>query len=118
MADAVLRFCLGGLVVSLFATAGELFAPKRFAGIFGAAPSVALGTLALAFLREGTSYVVTESRGMVIGAFALLAYSAFCVSIAEKPRVPVWLGAVFGWLFWLGVAACGYLVACELAALA
>jgi len=33
----------GGLFVALFAVLGELLQPKRFAGIFGASPAVALG---------------------------------------------------------------------------
>jgi hypothetical protein len=39
------------------------------------APSVALGTLGLAFYRHGGDYVAIEGRSMVIGAVALGAYS-------------------------------------------
>jgi hypothetical protein len=45
--DIVIRFLLDGVIVSLFAVLGDLFRPKSFAGLFGAAPSVALATLAL-----------------------------------------------------------------------
>lgn len=45
--ELLLRFLIGGSVVSLFAIAGDVFRPKSFAGLFGAAPSVALATLAL-----------------------------------------------------------------------
>jgi hypothetical protein len=42
-------FCsfVGGVVVSLFAILGDTLKPKSFAGLFGAAPSVALATLGL-----------------------------------------------------------------------
>ena len=39
--------------VSLFAVAGDVLRPKSFAGLFGAAPSVALATLTLAFWKHG-----------------------------------------------------------------
>ena len=51
--DYVIRFLAGGLVVSLFAVAGDVLRPKSFAGLFGAAPSVALATLTLAFWKHG-----------------------------------------------------------------
>jgi len=40
------RFIVGGLLVSFFAVIGDGLKPKSFAGLFGAAPSVALATLA------------------------------------------------------------------------
>ena len=51
--ELVFRFFLGGLLVSAFAVLGDLLRPKSFAGVFGAAPSVALATLALAVLSHG-----------------------------------------------------------------
>jgi hypothetical protein len=53
MKEAVLRFLIGGFIVSAFAVLGDLFEPKSFAGIFGAAPSVALATLALMISSNG-----------------------------------------------------------------
>lgn len=44
MSEYIVRFLVGGLVVSSFAVLGEIFRPKSFAGIFGAAPSIALAT--------------------------------------------------------------------------
>ena len=38
------RFIIGGLVVSLFAAFADALKPKSFAGLFAAAPSVAIGT--------------------------------------------------------------------------
>jgi uncharacterized protein DUF3147 len=69
------RFLIGGFVVSLFAVLGDVLRPKSFAGLFGAAPSVALATLSLAFFKHGGDYVATEGRSMVLGALALAAYS-------------------------------------------
>lgn len=79
MIEAIARFLIGGIVVSAFAVAGDLFKPKSFAGLFGAAPSVALATLALTIAEEGKGYASTESRSMIAGAVALFAY---CVAVA------------------------------------
>ena len=51
--DYLLRFLIGGVVVSVFAVLGDVLRPKSFAGLFGAAPSVALATLGLAFWKHG-----------------------------------------------------------------
>jgi len=47
MTQFLIRFVIGGLVVSVFAICGDVLRPKSFAGLFGAAPSVALASLAL-----------------------------------------------------------------------
>lgn len=49
----VVRFLVGGVVVLAFAMLGEMLRPKSFAGLFGAAPSVALATLGIAVHRHG-----------------------------------------------------------------
>jgi hypothetical protein len=40
MTEAILRFLIGGTIVSIFAVLADLFEPKSFGGIFGAAPSI------------------------------------------------------------------------------
>jgi hypothetical protein len=96
----IARFLLGGAIVSVFAVVAEMFEPKTFAGVFGAAPSVALASLALAFHQHGASYVVVESRALIIGSIALLFYSAACVAASKARRFPVWLGALAAWTIW------------------
>jgi hypothetical protein len=83
------RFLLGGLIVSFFAVVGDVLRPKGFAGLFGAAPSVALATLTLTLLSEGKQYAALEARSMIAGAFAFLAYALACVYLmAKKHRRP------------------------------
>ena len=53
MTEYVIRFLVGGAVVSAFAMLGDLLRPKSFAGLFGAAPSVALATLGIAVYQHG-----------------------------------------------------------------
>ena len=102
--ELILRFVLGGLVVSAFAAIGELFKPKTFSGLFGAAPSVAIVSLALAFQQHGDVHAATEARSMLIGSFAMLIYSAACVALTKRRQIPVWLGAGAAWIAWFVVA--------------
>jgi len=98
------RFLLGGAIVSAFAVTGEVFKPKTFAGIFGAAPAVALASLALAYGRHGSGYVLAEAVPMLIGAIAFYVYAAVCLLGVRSNRVPVWLSAVLSWGAWFAVA--------------
>ena len=102
--ELLLRFVLGGAIVSLFALAGELFKPKTFAGLFGAAPSVAIATLSLAFAKQSAGYVSMEARSMLVGCLALFCYSVLCAVLATRRPVPVWLGAALAWAGWMAVA--------------
>jgi hypothetical protein len=96
----------GGLIVSAFAILGDVLRPKSFAGLFGAAPSVALATLTLAIFKDGASYVATEGRSMLIGAAAFLLYSFIVCQLLMRFRVSaltatgatltVWLVVAFG----------------------
>ena len=71
------RFLIGGAVVSAFSALGDILKPKSFAGLFGAAPSVALATLALTIATDGPSYAATEARSMIAGALAMFVYASF-----------------------------------------
>ena len=105
MAELALRFLIGGLVVSAFAVLGDMLKPKSFAGIFGAAPSVALASLALSVGKHGTHYGAVEARSMVIGAFGFLAYSVLGFVLVKKLKwaampamlacMPIWFVLAF-----------------------
>jgi hypothetical protein len=104
MRELLIRFALGGAIVSVFSLTGELFQPKTFAGLFGAAPAVAIASLALAFRQHGAGYAAAEARSMVIGSLAMLVYSAACAVLAQRHGVPVWLAAGLAWAAWLASA--------------
>ena len=102
--EIAVRFVLGGLIVSLFAAAGEMFKPKTFAGLFGAAPSVALASLAIAYWTKGNAYVAIAARSMMLGAMAFVAYGVACVATTKVRAIPVWMGAGLAWAGWAAVA--------------
>jgi len=91
----------------LFSAAGELWKPKTFSGIFGAAPSVALASLALAFSKDGSTTVALLGRSMVIGSVALFAYGLSCVVAARREKSPVWVAALAAWVVWFLIAFAG-----------
>lgn len=93
---------------------GDLFKPRSFAGLFGAAPSVALATLALTVRKEGTHFASLETRSMILSAVAFLVYAS-CVSWTLMRRghsallvtlsfLGIWAAAAFG--PWYAVGRC------------
>jgi hypothetical protein len=92
VSDLLWRFFIGGAVVS------------AFAGLFGAAPSVAIATLALTYVHLGRAAVASSARWMLIATFALLLYSGCCVWACRRRALPVWLGATAPWLVWASTA--------------
>jgi len=104
--ELVLRFFLGGLLVSAFAVLGDLLRPKSFAGVFGAAPSVAVATLGLAVVSRGAEYASVEARSMLAGALGLFAYGWLVSWLLLRRRattlpaasaaIGVWVAVVFG----------------------
>jgi hypothetical protein len=84
--------------------AGDVLRPKGFAGLFSAAPSVALATLALTTAREGTSYAALEARSMMLGAVALFVYTAACAYLMAKRHSKAGPTSLMMLLVWAGVA--------------
>ena len=108
LTDLLLRFMIGGLVVSLFALVGNLFKPKSFAGLFSAAPSVALATLGLTIAKHGPAYAATEGRSMMVGAIAFFAYSQLVSFLILRHKSEVISVSSVGLLFWLFAAFAFY----------
>ena len=106
MSALVIRFVVGGVVVSCFALMSDLFVPKTFAGLSGAAPSVALGSLVLTSLTQGKGTAHTEAESMMIGAAALLIYAWTVSHILLKFKLATKLVVFPGLLLWL-VSAIG-----------
>jgi uncharacterized membrane protein (GlpM family) len=101
MSECVIRFLVGGAIVSVFAMLGDVLRPKSFAGLFGAAPSVALVTLGIAVYRQGAGYAAVQSRSMMAGAIALALYGVVVCHMLARARLralPASLLSLFAWL--------------------
>jgi hypothetical protein len=65
-----------------------LFGPKSLAGIFGAAPSIALVTLALISSHEARAYAAIDSIGVMAFAFCTRRF-------LPKESIPLcWIGSL------------------------
>jgi len=102
--DLAIRFLVGGLVVSLFAVIGGALKPKSFAGLFAAAPSVALATITLTVLKKGTEYATIEAQSMMLGAIAFLVYAALVSRALFRWNFPVLPTTIIGLVAWIGLA--------------
>ena len=104
--DWVIRFVVGGVVVSFFAMFGDVLRPKSFAGLFSAAPSVALATVTLTIHKDGNAYAAHEASTMMFGAAAFVVYAFAATWILRQRRfntlkttialMPIWFGASLG----------------------
>jgi hypothetical protein len=104
VSEILLRFLIGGAVVSAFALLGDLFKPKSFAGLFGSAPSVALATLALTLSSESARYVATEARSMALGAIAFFVYASVVSWVMMHYKCKALPITASSFLLWFGVA--------------
>ncbi len=98
--DISTRALLGGVIVSIFAALGDMVKPKSFAGLFGAAPSVAVASLALTFRAHDPAYVASEARSMVFGSIGLAAYAYVVCRLlrrGDRAVAPVAALALFLW---------------------
>ena len=101
MTQFLIRFIVGGAVVSLFAAFGDAVKPKSFAGLFAAAPSVAMATLGLTIMKEGKLFVATESRSMIFGAIALFLYATAAIRLMMKHKVDSARAAILALTAWM-----------------
>jgi hypothetical protein len=115
MKEMIFRFVVGGTAVCFFSALGDILKPKSFAGLLGAAPSVALATLSLTLIKEGHAYAQLEARSMVLGGFAFFLYAwlvawllvrnpsvskRFSVLAVVSSSLVVWVAAALG-LFYI-----------------
>jgi hypothetical protein len=107
-----IRFLIGGLFVSVFSLLADVLKPKSFAGLLGAAPSVALASLSLTIAKHGSSDASLAARSMIAGVLAFLSYAcvvtwalkhfAVSVVVASLGCLAVWFAVAFGvWFVWL-----------------
>jgi uncharacterized membrane protein (GlpM family) len=74
----------GGLLVVAFALLSQILTPKRFAGLFSAAPAVAIAGLAVALLDKGHHDAHQSAAGMVAGSAGMIAYAATVTPILRR----------------------------------
>jgi hypothetical protein len=92
----------GGTVVVAFAAIGQLIRPRGLAGLFAAAPSVALASLAVTVLVNGPDSAANQLTAMVAGAAALAVYCLTGLESVKRFGAPK--GAITAMTAWFAVA--------------
>jgi uncharacterized membrane protein (GlpM family) len=105
MMDLLLRFVIGGLVVSVFAVLGDTLKPESLGGVFAAAPTIALATVGLTLHKHGAAYVGVEARSMVAGGVAFFVYACAVSFVLMRYRPKALLTAGTLLTVWAAVAA-------------
>lgn len=105
MTELIFRFLIGGAVVSVFAALAEIFRPKSFAGLFGAAPSIALATIGITIEHSGKVYAATEAHSMVFGAIGFFCYASAASWLLMRVKVPALAATVVLLPVWFGTSA-------------
>ena len=102
----------GGTLVVVFAAVSESLSPKRFAGLFSAAPAVAIAGLTIALLDKGRHDAHQSATGMIAGAAGMVVYAAAVVPLLRRLRASRAAAlALIAWIVAAGVVAIPVLVA-------
>ncbi len=103
MAILAIKATVGGTLVVAFALLSQGLDPKRFAGLFSAAPAVALAGLAVTLLDKGAHDAHQATAGMIAGGAGMAAYAAAVIPLLRRSRPGVASVAALG--VWTAVAA-------------
>ena len=104
MTDLIIRFLAGGVVVSVFAMIGDVLRPKSFAGLFSAAPSVALATLTLTIHKEGKPYAAHEAASMLLASIAFIVYATAASYVLRRWRISALVTTIVTMPIWAGIS--------------
>lgn len=96
----------GGSFVVLFAVLGAVIRPKRLAGLFAAAPAVAIASLIVTVAAHGDGDAAAASTGMLFGAAGFVAF-ALCVR-PLLDRFHAAISSLIACVAWAAVALGGY----------
>jgi uncharacterized membrane protein (GlpM family) len=97
----------GGTLVVLFALLGEVLKPKWLAGLFSAAPSVAIASLTVTVVSKGDLEASRAAHGMMFGAVAFVVFASVARPLLQ--RVNAVVASLIACLAWAAAAAAGYL---------
>lgn len=102
LAVLAIKGLVGGTMVVLFALVGEVVRPRGLAGIFAAAPSVALASLGVTVVVSGVLAAFNQSLGMLAGAAGMV---VFCLLGTEAiKRFGALKGSIASTAVWFATA--------------
>lgn len=108
----VVKGLVGGCLVVAFALISEALSPKRFAGLFSAAPAVALAGLAIALIDKTAHDAHQDAVGMLAGCAGMIAYAAAVIPLLRRTRASrAAASALIAWIVPAAIVAVPVLVA-------
>jgi len=99
---------VGGTFVVAFALVGSVVKPKRFAGLFSAAPSVAIANLLITAYSVDVFETHQDARSMIVGAVAMIVAAVLGLPLLRRLSALRTASCIAG--FWFVTAAIGYVV--------
>lgn len=104
----LLKALAGGSFVVAFAVVGSVVKPKRFAGLFSAAPPVAIASLLIAASSAGSHEAARDARSLVLGAVAMVGAALLGLPLLGRLSALRTASCIAG--FWVLISAIGYAV--------
>ncbi|HJS92915.1 MAG TPA: DUF3147 family protein [Solirubrobacteraceae bacterium] len=102
----------GGVLVVAFALLSQGLEPKRFAGLFSAAPAVALAGLTVTLLDKGPHDAHQSAAGMIAGGVGMAVYAAAVIPLLRRVRpARASIGAIGVWTLAAAIVAVPLLAA-------
>lgn len=102
----ILRALIAGAFVVAFSLLGTALKPKRFAGLFSAAPSIALANVVVVVASQGNHAAGDDLLAMTFGAVGFVAY---CLMERQTlPRMTAAAASAVSTLAWVAIALGGY----------
>lgn len=102
----IAKFLVGGALVCTFALVSEVCAPKRFSGLFSAAPSVLTAGLAVTLIAGTAAKAALNAEGAAAGALGLIAFCLVATPLVR--RFKALRGSLLAAALWLVVAMGAY----------
>jgi hypothetical protein len=101
-----LKTVAGGSLVVGFSALSDALKPKAFAGLFAAAPSVALASLFVTVATNGSTRAALNAHSMIAGSAGMVVY---CIAAAGLVRrLGAAAGSVLAWGAWAIVSFGAY----------
>jgi uncharacterized membrane protein (GlpM family) len=106
--SVLVKAIAGGSLVVVFAVIGSVLRPRWLAGLFGAAPSIAIAGLVVTVADSSIVQADRAAEGMIVGAIAFVFYAGLARLILNRCRAVA--ATALATLSWIAVAVGGYLV--------
>ena len=97
-----IRAAAGGVLVLAFAVLSETVKPKRFAGLFSAAPAVAIAGLVVTLATGPATDARDGTQGMLAGAAGMFTYAVAVVGLLKRQSADA--AAAVAMIAWFAVA--------------